>query len=103
MPGDEGGGDLAADSAADGAHHRVHPRRHPGLLSGDRLHDEVRHGREGKTDPGAEKRATASCTGPGRVGWTTRQVGLDQGVSLNRLSTGPSVPQDTRVIDAVAR
>ncbi len=40
---------------------------------------------------------------PGRIGWTTRQVGFDQGVSLNRLSTGPSVPQDTRVIDAVAR
>jgi len=50
---------------------------------------------------------TAECvdTGPhpGRIGWTTGQVGLDQGVSLNRLSTGPSAPQDTRVIDAVAK
>jgi hypothetical protein len=32
-----------------------------------------------------------------------RQVGLDHGVSLNRLSTGPLAPQDTRVIEAVAR
>jgi len=33
----------------------------------------------------------------------TSQVGRDHGVSLNRLSTGPLAPQDTRVIDAVAK
>ena len=31
------------------------------------------------------------------------QVGRDHGVSLNRLRTGPLAPQDTRVIDAVAK